>query len=436
MVAGISVIILVAALLVGIPLPFAFACAFMTLTVGYGYDINFLMAAGYGQLNSVVLLAIPLFILAGGIMEKGKIGGALIGFVQLFVGRFKHGLGTVSVVTCAVFGAISGSAAATLSCIGSMMEPRLTEAGYPKGHTAALLAAACPLGLLIPPSTAQILYAWSSAQSVLACFLATIIPGILLALLLCIVNYVCTRKLPIKISEPIPKGERVHYYVKNTVNAIPALIMPVIILGGIYSGIMTPTESAAISCLYAIPVAMFIYKGMTLKGLKETLIDTSASTGAVMVMFFMVMVFSKILTMENIPNKIAAGLLSLTDNYYLILLMVNLFMIIIGMLMDDTSGILLCTPLLVPIVTSIGVHPIHFAAILGVNLGMGNVTPPTAPMLYMSGRVCKAKTDQMLKPILIFIIFAYIPVLLLTTYVPAIATTIPKWYMPKAFMLP
>ena len=211
MVAGISVVILVAALLIGIPLPFAFACAFMTLTVGYGYDINFLMAAGYGQLNSVVLLAIPLFILAGGIMEKGKIGGALIGFVQLFVGRFKHGLGTVSVVTCAVFGAISGSAAATLSCIGSMMEPRLTEAGYPKGPTAALLAAACPLGLLIPPSTAQILYAWSSAQSVLACFLATIIPGILLALLLCIVNYVCTRKMPIKISEPIRKGERVHY---------------------------------------------------------------------------------------------------------------------------------------------------------------------------------------------------------------------------------
>ena len=152
-----------------------------------------------------------------------------------------------------------------------------------------------------------------------------------------------------------------------------------------------------------------------------------------MVMFFMVMIFSKILVMENIPTQIANALLGLTDNYILILLLVNLFMVIIGMLMDDVSGILLCTPLLVPIVTSIGVHPIHFAAILGVNLGMGNVTPPTAPMLYMSGRVCKAKTDQMLKPILIFIIFAYIPVLLLTTFIPAIATTLPKMFMPKIF---
>lgn len=433
MVAGIGVVILIAALIVGLPLPFAFATAFMWLTVGYGYTPDFMLAAGYGQLNSVVLLAIPLFILAGGIMEKGKIGGALIGFVQIFVGRFKSGLGTVAVITCAVFGAISGSAAATLSCIGSMMEPRMTEAGYPKGYSAALLAAACPLGLLIPPSSAQILYAWSSGQSVLACFLATVVPGIILAFMLCLVNYVCTKKMPIKIAEKVSRQERLKKAGKDTVYAIPALLMPVIILGGIYSGIMTPTESAAISCLYAIPVAMFVYKGLTLKGLKETFVDTSCATGTVMVMFFMVMIFSKILVMENIPNQIADALLSVTDNKTIILLLINLFMIIIGMLMDDVSGILLCTPLLVPVAVSIGVHPIHFAAILGVNLGMGNVTPPTAPMLYMSGRVCKAKTDQMLKPILIFIIFAYIPVLLLTTYVPAISTTIPKMFMPKIF---
>lgn len=257
--------------------------------------------------------------------------------------------------------------------------------------------------------------------------------GILLVILLSVVNYFCTKKMDIRVAPKLPKSEFFRKSGKDAVHAIPALLMPVIILGGIYSGIMTPTESAAISCLYAIPVAMFIYKGMTLKGLKETLVDTSCSTGTVMVMFFMVMIFSKILVMENIPTQIANALLGLTDNYILILLLVNLFMVIIGMLMDDVSGILLCTPLLVPIVTSIGVHPIHFAAILGVNLGMGNVTPPTAPMLYMSGRVCKAKTDQMLKPILIFIIFAYIPVLLLTTFIPAIATTLPKMFMPKIF---
>lgn len=152
-----------------------------------------------------------------------------------------------------------------------------------------------------------------------------------------------------------------------------------------------------------------------------------------MVMFFMVMIFSKLLTMLNVPATIAEDLLALTDNKYLILLMINVFMVIIGMLMDDTSGILLCTPILIPIVEGIGVHPVHFAAILGVNLGMGNITPPTAPMLYLSGRVCGAKINKMLSPIMIFILFAWIPTLIITTYVPTVATFLPKMILPNLF---
>jgi len=431
---AIALIILVVTLIIGIPIPFAFATTFIFLTATLGFSSTFQLSAGYGQLNSVILLAIPLFVLAGGIMEKGKIGAALIGFVQCFVGRFKSGLGTVAVVTCAIFGAISGSASATLSCIGSIMEPRMTEAGYDKGYSAALLAAACPLGLLIPPSSAQILYAWSSNQSVLACFLATVVPGIILAILLCIVNYFLSKNMKIKVSEKQTRSEWAFTFKHSTVNAVPALFMPVIILGGIYSGLMTPTESAAISVLYAVPIAMFVYKGMNLRDLKDALIDTSTTTGVIMVMFFMVMILSRILTMEDVPNMIADGLLSITTNKYLILLMVNVFMIIIGMLMDDVSGILLCTPILLPIVTAIGVNPIHFAAILGVNLGMGNITPPTAPMLYLSGRICNAKINKMLSPIMMFIIFAWVPTLIITTYFPAVALTIPKMVMPKLFM--
>lgn len=152
-----------------------------------------------------------------------------------------------------------------------------------------------------------------------------------------------------------------------------------------------------------------------------------------MVMFFMVMIFSKLLTMLNVPTKIAQGLLSVTDNKYLILLMINVFMVIIGMLMDDTSGILLCTPILLPIIQGIGIHPVHFAAILGVNLGMGNITPPTAPMLYLSGRVCGAKINKMLSPTMMFICFAWIPTLIITTYVPAVATFLPKLILPNMF---
>ena len=429
----VSILILIVGLVLGMPIPFAFGGAFLWITYSLGFNPNTLLASGYTQINSTILLAIPLFVLAGKVMEKGRIGEALIGLVERFVGRFKSGLGAVAVVTCAVFGSISGSASATLSCIGALMEPRMTKAGYPKGYTAALLAAACPLGLLIPPSSAQVLYAWSSGTSVLACFTATIIPGIILVVLLCIVNAFICKKLDIVRPEPesFPVWRR--NTMKATWYAVPAMIMPVIILGGIYGGIMTATEAAAISVAYAVPCGIFIYKGLKGDGMLEALTESGCTTGVIMVMFFMVMIFSKLLTMQNVPTQIAETLLSITDNKYLILLMVNIFMIIIGMLMDDTSGILLCTPILLPIVKGIGIHPVHFAAILGVNLGMGNITPPTAPMLYLSGRVCGAKINKMLSPTMILIIFAWIPTLFITTYFPAVATYLPKLILPKLF---
>lgn len=429
----IGIVILVLCLVIGMPIPFSFAATFIWLAFSLDYQTDFLLSAGYNQLNSVVLLAIPLFILAGGIMEKSKIGAALIGVVETFTGHMKSSLGAIAVIACAIFGSISGSASATLSCIGSMMEPRMTAAGYDKGYTASLLAAACPLGLLIPPSSAQILYAWSSNQSVLACFLATVGPGLLLSLLLCITNAVMVRKMDLKVAPRQTKQEWVENSVKHFKFGIPALIMPVIILGSIYGGVMTPTEAAAASVLYAIPVGIYFYKGLTYSNLRDTVVDTSCTTGVIMVMFFMVMIMSRLLVMEDIPQQIADALLSLTDNKMLILLLVNVFMIIIGMLMDDVSGILLCTPILLPIVTALGVHPVHFAAILGVNLGMGNITPPTAPMLYLSGRICNAKINKMLSPIMVLIIFAYVPTLLITTYWPTLSLTLPKLILPKIF---
>lgn len=430
----IGIIILIVSLVLGVPIPFAFGATIIWLASSLGFQTDFLLSAGYSQLNSVVLLAIPLFILAGGIMEKGRIGEALIGWVEKFVGRAKCGLGVAAIVASAVFGSISGSASATLSCIGSIMEPRMTKAGYAKGYTAALMAASCPLGLLIPPSSAQILYAWSSNTSVLACFIATVVPGIILVILLSIINAILVRKMPIMVTEKQPTKVWVQDTGRRTVKALPALFMPIIILGGIYGGIMTPTEAAAVSVLYAIPVGLFIYHGLTTRGLIDAIAETSTTTGVVMVMFFLVMIMSRLLVMENVPNEIAHALLSVTNNKYIILIMINIFMIIIGMLMDDVSGILLCTPILLPIVTGLGIHPVHFAAILGVNLGMGNITPPTAPMLYLSGRVCGAKINKMLSPTMFLIIFAWLPTLFLTTFFPQLSLTLPKLLMPKLFM--
>ena len=210
--------------------------------------------------------------------------------------------------------------------------------------------------------------------------------------------------------------------------AIPALLFPIIILGGIYGGIMTPTEAAAVSVIYAIPVGIYIYKGMKWRDLRSIFIETGTTTGTIMVMLFVIMIVSRYFVMAGVPDMMKEALLNVSDNKYIILLMCNIFMIIIGMLMDDVSGMLLCTPLLLPVVTAVGVHPIHFAAIIGVNLGMGNITPPTAPLLYIGCRLTGAPLNKVMKPTLIMLFGAWLPTLLLTTYVPQISLFLPSLF--------
>jgi len=201
--------------------------------------------------------------------------------------------------------------------------------------------------------------------------------------------------------------------------------MPVIVLGGIYTGVMTPTEAAAVSVMYALPVGMFIYKGFSLGVLKETLVDSVAATGAIMIMLFSCSVLSRIYIMEDLPQRLLEMLYAISTNKYVILFMLNVFMIVMGMLMDDCSAVMLSTPILLPIAMKIGVSPIHFAAIVGVNLGMGNITPPCAPLLYLSSSVGKASINDMLGPTMSFILYGWLPVLAITTYFPAFSTWLP-----------
>ncbi len=431
----IGFIILVVLVVVGVPIVFSFGAATIWFTLSLGYDPAFLMPTAYSKLNGVVLFAIPLFIMAGGIMEKGKIGGALISFIEIFCGRTKGALCAVASVACAVFGSICGSGAATLSCIGSILAPKMRERNYPMGVAAAVLACAAPIGMLIPPSSIQILYAWSGQLSVLACFLSTVLPGILLTILIAIVGVVMARRESHKagvemiLDEEVPRHQRWVMARKRTFSAAPALVMPIIILGGIYGGYMTPSEAAAISVIYALPVSIWVYKGVKIKGLKQVFVETATTTGVIMVMLSTIMVMSRILIMENLPGKVLELLLAISDNKYVILVMINIFLVIIGMIMDDVSGTLLCTPILIPIAISLGVSPYHMAAILGVNLGMGNITPPTAPFLYLGGRICKVNTKDMLKHCVIIILFAYLPTLILTTYVPQMALWLPNLIM-------
>ena len=204
--------------------------------------------------------------------------------------------------------------------------------------------------------------------------------------------------------------------------------MPVIILGSIYGGILTPTEAAAVSVLYAVPVGIIYYRELNLKTFKETMISAGKTTGVIMIMLFAVMILSRLYIMENLPQLILTLLTSISENKIVILIMVNIFMVVMGMLMDDCSGVLLVTPILLPVVTAIGVSPIQFAAIVGVNLGMGNITPPTAPLLYLAGRVADAEVKDMLRPTLALIVFAWLPTLILTTYVPQLSLFLPKLF--------
>lgn len=424
----IGFVILIILIILGVPIAYSFGAATIWMVFSLGYSPDFLMPAAYAKLNGVVLLAIPLFILAGGLMEKGNIGDALVGFIERFVGHIRGSLCVVSTITCAVFGSICGSGAATLSCIGTILAPKMREKKYNMGVAAAIICCSAPLGMLIPPSSIQILYGWTGQLSVLACFLSTVIPGIILTALISVAGWFMIRNTPgMEVSEPDAPGTSwIGNTGRATKHAIPALLMPIIILGGIYSGIMTPSEAAGISCVYAIPVGFLIYKGLTWKSFKNTLVDTATSTGSIMVMLAIIMVMSRILVMENVPDQILSLLMMISTNKYVILLMINIFLVIIGMIMDDVSGTLLCTPILIPIAIKLGVSPYQMAAILGVNLGMGNITPPTAPFLYLSGKICGSNAKEMIKPCLTIILFAYVPVLILTTYVPSLSLWLPQ----------
>ncbi|MEQ6889522.1 TRAP transporter large permease [Halomonas sp. CS7] len=419
------IVILCALLLIGVSVPMAFGGLLIFLALVGGHDVSGFLPTGHWKMNSLVLLAIPLFIIAGAVMEKGRIAKPLVSLAELFVGHLKGGLTAASVVASGIFGSISGSANATLTCIGSIMMPHLRQANYPQGLSAALIVSASPLGLLIPPSASHILYAWVTQQSVLKAFLSTVIPGIILVFLLCLVSYLCLRKVEgLTLSRKVTPFNLVLR--QRSFKALPALTMPAIILGGIYGGIMTPVEAAGVAVIYAIPIGIYVYKGLTWKTFLQTMRSAGVTIGVVMIMIFMVLIVSRFLLFEDIPGIAKELVYSVSDNPIVILLMVNLVLILIGMLMDDISGLLLSAPLLLPIVQGVGMDPIHFAAVLGVNLGMANITPPTAPLLYLGSQVTDTPVNEMLKPTLILIVFAWLPTLMLTTFIPELALFLPE----------
>ena len=422
-----DVLLLTFLIILGVPVPFCFAgAALFMVWMGDFSETGFLISAGFSKVTSIILIAIPLYILAGAIMAEGGLALRLVRFAESIFGRFRGGLGLVVVVATAVFGAISGAAASAVAAIGSIMIPLMEERGYDRGYATALIACSSVLALLIPPSGAQILYGWVTGTPITACFLATVIPGLLLMSFFGFWNFVMTKAMPVHIEARLPWRDDLRRTGHHLKRSVLALFLPIIILGSIYGGIATPTEAAVIAVFYALPVSVLIYRELPFKAVGPLLFNAAVTTGVIIALAFTAVMLSRIYTMENVPQAISGAMLSVTENPVLILMMVNLFLVLVGMLMEDVSGILLTAPMLLPVVSAVGVDPVHFAAILGVNLGMGLITPPTAPILYFAGRIGTVGIERTIKPTLILIFLAYLPVLVLTTYIPAVSLTLPR----------
>ncbi|WP_432474118.1 TRAP transporter large permease [Amphritea sp. HPY] len=417
--------VLVILLSLGVPLPYCFGAGLMVMALIGEATFKGMMLWGFSQLTNPVLLAIPLFVFAGTIMSVSGIAASLLKFVNVFVGRIRGGLGVVASISCAIIGAISGSGLTGIAAIGPLLIPEMERKGYPRAYATALIANSSILGLLIPPSVTMIVYGWVTETSILASFLATLGPGLLIMLNFAIVNLVMARKFPLVLDEQVSMGEMVKQAGSNTVLATPALLMPVIILGGIYGGIMTPTEAAAVAVIYALPVGFMIYKGLTWKGFLEAGKESATAVGAILIMILFSLMLSQMFVMEDIPQALVEFIFEITQDKTTLLILVTLFLFAIGMVVNDITAIILTAPLLMPLMGALGVSPIQFAAIMGVTTAMGGVTPPYASILYLGARIGNVKFTEVIKPAMILLLFGYLPVVVLVLIWPELSEFIP-----------
>lgn len=424
----IAILVVVGLMIIGVPVVFSFAAMTLVLSVIYEVNISSLMTTGFWSINSVILIALPLFVMTGYLMQAGGMASRLVVFVEALVGGSRSGMGSSMVIACGIFGAISGTASAAVASIGTIMIDPMEKHGYKRAYTTALLSISSLLGLLIPPSITMILYAVVTRQSVAACFLATVGPGLLLIAILCILNAIHMRRTAVGPEIKIPFKERIAAIKKTGWDALPALMLPVIILGGIYGGFFTPTEAAAIAVVYALPVGLFLYKELTFRSAWKCLIDAATTTGVIMIILVFSFVASRIFTFEQIPQELTEILMDTFHNKYIILLLVNLFLILLGMIMDDVSIVAIVSPLLLPVMESIGVSGVQFAAIVGTSVIIGCNSPPMAPILFMACRIGKVGMSEVMRPAIFFMVCAGLPVMLITTFWAPLSLYFPKLF--------
>lgn len=409
-----------------------FILLFLSVPIGYAIGISSLLALiihsnipllmisqnAVAGVDSFPLLAIPFFMLAGNLMSSGGIAKRLVNFFESCIGHITGGLGMVTVVVCMFFAAISGSAVATVSAVGAFMIPEMVNHGYNKSFSAALTAAAGTIGVIIPPSIPFVIYGVVSGTSITDMFTAGFLPGIMMGASLMIVTYIVSKKYGYK-GRTVKSSWKERWI--SFKDAFWAIMSPVIILGGIYSGFFTPTEAAVISVAYSFIVGVFVYKELDLKGAYKSFKDAIVVNGATTFMVGLSTAFAAYLTMEKIPALIANSIIGITDNGIVILLLINLFLLLVGMFIDNIPATIILSPILLPVVTSLGMSPVTFGIMLTMNLAIGFCTPPYGIDLFVASAISKISIEDITKQILIMI-FVLIAVLLLITFVPVLTT--------------
>ena len=421
------ILLLTLAVMLAIGVPVAYAVGLSALAGAWWIDLPFeaLMIQLTNGVNKFSLLAIPFFILAGAIMAEGGIARRLVSFAYIFVGFIRGGLSLVNIVASTFFGAISGSSVADTASIGSVMIPEMEKKGYPRDFAAAVTASGSVQAILTPPSHNSVIYslATGGTVSIAALFIAGILPGLLLSLTLMVMCVVFAHK------RGYPKGERVPFRqaLKIFIDTLWGLMTVVIIMGGILSGVFTATESAAIACLWSFFVTMFIYRDYKWSELPKLMYRTVKTVSIVMILIGFAASFGAVMIYMQLPMRITEFFTSISDNKYVILMWINIMLLLIGTLMDMAPIILILTPVLLPVVLSLGIDPVHFGMIMLVNLGIGLITPPVGSVLFVASAVSKQSIEKVVKAMMPFYCVLFV-VLMLVTYIPTISLFLPKLF--------
>ncbi|EOY0264972.1 TRAP transporter large permease [Salmonella enterica subsp. enterica serovar Napoli] len=417
--------VFVVLLAMGAPIGICIVIAsFSTMMLVLPFDISMFATAQkiFSSLDSFALLAVPFFVLSGVIMNSGGIAARLVNFAKLFTGKLPGSLSYTNIVGNMMFGAISGSAIAASTSIGGVMVPMSAREGYDRGFAAAVNIASAPTGMLIPPTTAFILYALASGgTSIAALFAGGLVAGVLWGVGCMLVTLVVAKRRNYRVFFTVQKGMAL----KVAVEAIPSLLLIVIIVGGIVQGIFTAIEASAIAVVYTLLLTMVFYRTLKIKDLPSILLQTVVMTGVIMFLLATSSAMSFSMSITNIPAALSDMILGISANKLVILLVITVFLLIIGAFMDIGPAILIFTPILLPIMTKLGVDPVHFGIIMIYNLAIGTITPPVGSGLYVGASVGKVKVEDVIKPLMPFY-GAIIGVLLLITYIPEITLFLPR----------